>query len=314
MKPPTKKGVFLFPINLQLFSDGSFNGVADKIMQSMDTPPEQPPTDVPPTEPSTPEITDTQEPTPSPTKEEPLNTNQPQEPGEDNNNNPDIKNLLKDLESNILDSLQQQQPSQQPESPEEPSNEPTPEEIQKMNDELYNKLVENPTEVLNQLKQEAMEQAKQDLMKDIQPLLDEKTAREQAMQVNQELETFMSSNKDVIKYADRMAEIIKEEGLENNPMALKYSYSKAKAETIDNMPQPQSLEEMLKDENNINSILDNEDIKNKVITKYLEGLSNGGKPITVGATPGTGTTPVTPPKEKDTSWDGAKKALLNSIK
>lgn len=229
----------------------------------------------------------------------------------------DTKELLESIKKIVTEN--KTPPQQTPLKQETKPPEKTPEEIAADNQKLLDKFYENPQEVLEEIKKKAIEDATKNAETKAQEII--KKHDEQLQQQYQDRQKWEKKADDFTKnhpeykdYYTDMVQIIKDYNLRGRDDAFEKALTIAKANKLETNPpaKPQTFDEMLKDQNNINLLLQNKDIKSKFVQAYLQEVAKGQPPVTVSTS--TGQAPVTPPAEKPKTFEEAKRQFLSSLK
>lgn len=223
----------------------------------------------------------------------------------------DINSIIEGVRGAIVPSVleeirgiipQQAEPNVVPNEPEEPSG-PTPEEIEAINAEWRDKLYENPYAFMQEMQKIADEKAQAK----IQPFLDERNISTQQAAIEQEVSKFIAEHDDFHDHADKMVEFFtKYPDLRNMEGVTELAYNYARGQQYS---APQTLDDVLGKEENIEKLSANDKIQKMVVQNYLKGLKEGQPPATFG---GKGGAPAPTPSEKPTSIAGASAQLRAS--
>lgn len=246
---------------------------------------------------------------------------------------------LDDMKNSILEALTNTfAPKQTEETPTEPSAEESEPPLDINSDEFYQMFSEDPgkaiSEVANRIaadKVKASEDRVNELTEKLRPLLEEServTQRNNSIEaMKQFLQKGNGQYSDFRELIPQIAEIMQTEGLAaDNPQSFDFAYSKAKnnvlsrqlaeAQEAVNRARQQSsmtLNDYFNDDNSIDQMVHNDNVKQRVINEYLQGLREGANPAQI--TSSSSNTFVANPAKKATSLKEAKGmlgALLNN--
>lgn len=156
-------------------------------------------------------------------------------------------------------------------------------------EEFMQKYLENPleaiTDLANIIAADKVANQMEELKKQLSPVMEQAQQIEKNNQVRQVLTEFMTSPEfaDAGDFQNEIADFVKNNQLPKDDInSYKEAYWRAKVNSLQNSA-GKTLEEYLNDEDSVNQIAGNENIKNKIIEDYLKGVAQGQKPITLGA-------------------------------
>lgn len=124
------------------------------------------------------------------------------------------------------------------------------------------------------------------------------------------VDDFNATHPDTNQWSEGMGQILMDNPqLRDQENGLENAYDIARGRQY-KPPQEINPGQMLSDPAFIkDNILNNEDIKKQVIQKYLADLQNGGTPLTIGQSPMSGSTTLTPPKRPANLDEAAAMAM-----
>ena len=174
---------------------------------------------------------------------------------EEPNPGEDIQAYLERMRQDILERLPGE--AGQPEEQQGPS----PEELAQQNEQWLEQFYENPMEQVQQL-------AEQIANEKLKPIMQEREQMQRQKVINDNIAEFKQSHPDMSDYVPDMVEIFNQmPELENHPQALQIAYSMAKGKQFDSVPK--TIDDHLKDETQIDKLLENEQIRNKLVQKLM---------------------------------------------
>lgn len=231
----------------------------------------------------------------------------------------DLVNAYKNLESfttqtrqelsetkQILDQLQAMLKAQQNGMPQpvQGQTEPVEGQMDQQNDEEFDS--EKFMEMFYDNPQEAIKQVVEKLVKpEIEPIKQKIEDDIQYQNWVRRVNEFARKTPDLAKWQNDIKLILQQNPeLKNDPKGLEKAYAMAKGMRY------QDPSQLLQDEEFVNqNILQNEEIRNKIIQDYLSQLKKGTPPASIGTGPVSGSTPVTPPNRPTTMEEANKMAL-----
>lgn len=212
----------------------------------------------------------------------------------------EIQDLKGQLQA-INEKLQNQQ-TQVQDPAQQTSQEP---EVDILNDSeaLSEMLYSDPAKVIQMLK----DNVKAEMQAQVQPILDERADNQRRQDWTRKVDEFSAQHPDTAQWAEPMSRIIMANPtLRDNPNGLEIAYQAAKGQQYQAPADPASYlqnEEFVK-----NNVLSNPKIKEQIIQQYLAELQNGGTPVTIGQSPVSGSTTLTPPKRPTTLEEASQMA------
>lgn len=276
----------LFNINLQLFN-GMFSDIDSESLFSEPTPE--------PTQEDIPENIDTPpeggEGENEYTNDVPLEGGEPPEQDEEVDIKSLFDNVLNGINS-IPDQIKQQMEQNQQQEQQQENNEPTPEELEAENEAFYENLVNNGKVTIQEMIQQ---EAKKIAQQEIQTMQQQQQKQIETQQYWQnQAREFAETHEDAKNYFPKMQEILMNNPhLQQDKNPYEVAYKMAKYEDLESAKTPQSLEDMLGNEENIQKVLSNPKIKQA----FLESLKTNNAPTTVSASSGVvSVTPENTPK------------------
>ena len=224
--------------------------------------------------------------------------------------------------SNLKKQLEQRQtpkPGGKPEGEPETKPKPkTPEELEADNEKMLQEFYDNPGDFMSKMRQQAKEESMAEAMEQFKPVLQDHQVR-MAQQRYSSLEAQVKdANEDFDQYREPMQGVIKEQGdtlLAMQQMAEKEGkdfniiqtvYEIAKGRSAQPAQQGPSITEMLQDDEAIDLILKDENIRNKILKTHVDKVKSGGAPPVIGAKGGQ--PPASPPNEIKNTKDATKHA------
>lgn len=182
---------------------------------------------------------------------------------------------------------------------------PTPEELEAEKEEFLNAFYDNPKEAFRQVVSEMLDN-------EITPIKQKIEEDEKQREWFARVDDFANEHPDIDDWKEDMGRFLMEhQELRDNPNALDIAYNAVRGQKYKE-PNPQ---EYLQDDKFVEeNILNNDDIKNKIIQQYLSDVQKGEKaPATISNQDAAGKVPVTPPK-KPKDWDDAYSMALDMFK
>lgn len=221
----------------------------------------------------------------------------------------DINNAKESILQEILRMAQEEEAREEAEDAMEDAMEEKEPEMSR--EELQDKYYDNPLDVVEQLASKMADEKVQAVMDQLQPLLEKAKIAQERQSITDVITNFMENTPDAREYMDEMVPYIKENGLDPNDInSFVNTYRDMKLARQGNLinqlsqNQGKSLEDYLGDEESLAKILDNDNIKSKIIENYLKDIQNGAKPQTIssgGSVQAVGTEPNKPQTFKDAS-------------
>lgn len=209
---------------------------------------------------------------------------------------------------------QQQQAMQQPAQQTQQA-QPTlsPEELQRRNEELYNKLMESPAEVIEQIRREIREEIRS---AEISPVMQKLMEFERQQRLNYEAAQLHAKYPDAREMQPLMTQLVQQfPAVLDMPGGLEILYSMAKVQSMQGQPSPEPLtpERALADPEFRRQILENEEVRKAVLSEHVRQVKTEAEktPTLIGGQP-AGSPPTTPPAQPKTFRE-ATKAFLQSI-
>ena len=180
----------------------------------------------------------------------------------------DVKSYLEQLNEQI----QELKPAG-PEGAAE-STEPTEEELQaqleQQNDEFLNEFYENPMGKITEL-------AKQIADQQLQPIMQERQQEQQRQHFDQTISEFEKTHPDFNDYVESVIEKLQTNPeISNSPKALELAYKLAKADSLEKAPH--SVDDLLADESNMEKLLQNETLRDRILQDHMSNVSNKRPP------------------------------------
>ena len=282
----------LFKLNLQLHSDGLFDGfkgdVGENPLLSDDLP-----------ESSTSEGTDevkesidTNNKTPVKETTEPVTTSKPEVKEQPS---VDFDSMVSKLDM-ILNKVDK--PVEVKEEVQEKVKELTEEDIEKMNNDFYNKFTEKPLEALQELIEERANEK-------IKPVMEYFDNIKKMEYWNKRIDDFEKAHPDFKEYVTDVAKVIEsDENIRNSKNPIELAYKVVKADKLEAKMIP--LDEQIKDKDTLKKLLDNPELKNLIVQELK--LDKKDIPKVIGSEGKTSVSVGDKPK----SLSEATKAWLNS--
>lgn len=189
-------------------------------------------------------------------------------------------------------------------------------------DDFYDKFADNPGAAIAEIASKIAERDNSKLTARLQPLLD------QADQINRRNQAVDAINRFVDKghgkyddfgdYTDQITSIIRTEGLDvNDPLSYENAYGRVKADALSQklaeaeQHRGLGVDDILGNDEYLDKISSNENVKNKVITNYLNGLSKGESPKVI--TDDGLRNPAATPTNKIDSFKDAREAFKKQL-
>lgn len=218
---------------------------------------------------------------------------------------PDVENMFQRLEETIRNGFEQRNPNtQQEETPPQP----TEEEIEKLNEVLREKMLDNPLQFLDDYKRQIAGEFEQLLSERLKPYDEREQAMQQAheeaenrRQMYENVENFRQSHPDYEDVLDSMTEFMDEHpDLQNNPKILQFAYNYAKSKAVD----PSSDEYVKK-------ATTDKRIQEEVIKQYLQGIKGEQPPQII---TNAGEPPITSNQESPKTAKDASKLFKDKLR
>ncbi len=206
-----------------------------------------------------------------------------------------------------------QQPGQQP--PAQQPVELTPEKIKELNEKFVETILDpekNPIETLSKIIKQAVEPMIAQVDKKYEPVQQTVEHQNRVAEWNQKVDTFKTNNPDYGQFEPEITQIIKEQGqhLVNLPDPLQAAYDMAKGRKAQNLGPPPpvpTLEDMLNDPANIEKLVQNPQIQQRILSQTVNSIKGGAPPVVIANQPG-GTPPAAPAEAIHTVADATKAA------
>lgn len=165
------------------------------------------------------------------------------------------------------------------------------------NESFMEMFYENPKETVKQIVERLVKP-------EIEPIKQKIAEEEDYQNWVRKVNEFARKTPDLPRWQNDMKVILQQNPeLKNDPNGLEKAYYMAKGLRY------QDPGQLLNDEQFINQILQNDDIKSKVIQEYLSKLKKGAPPASIGTGPVAGNIPVSPPKKPSTLEEAANMTL-----
>ena len=161
-------------------------------------------------------------------------------------------------------------------------------------------LYSDPAKVIQMI----LDRSKQQTDSSLAPINQEREEQARQNDWRGRVDAFQSTHPDTVEWSADMSQILTENPqLRDQENGLEIAYNAARGQKYA-PPQQVDPTSYLKDENFVNqNIINNPEIKNRVIRQYLSELQNGGTPVTIGGQ-AAGNSPMSP-KSRPQSFDEA---------
>ncbi len=178
---------------------------------------------------------------------------QPQAPLPDTPNpGEDIHAYLERMREDIVSRLPEKEQQQEG---------PTKEDMVAQSEEWLEQFYEEPMSQVEALAEKIVNQK-------MEPILKEREAFHQQQAVQENIEQFKKKHPDMEEFSQDMIQIFNERPeLETHPHALEFAYKMAKGQRYDTVPK--TLDDYMKDEDAINKLLEQPEIKKKMVQKLM---------------------------------------------
>lgn len=197
----------------------------------------------------------------------------------------------------------------------EQQTETEPQLIDIESEDFLEKFADNPGEairmVADQIADHKVKAQMEELTERMKPVLEQSDQLRLEQEAQGIFQEFMSEYPDASDYADDIAALITERSSPlNSKDSFVNAYKDAKIKSLEGR-QGKTLDEYLEEDDSVQQLLQNDDIKSKIINEYLQELSNGKQPqvITSG---GSATPPAQSPNNPET-FEDARKSLLSKL-
>lgn len=223
---------------------------------------------------------------------------------------------LKELETKVNQPTipQPAQQFQQPQPQQAPEPEINPEEFLEA---FYKNPIGSLKKIVEDTTKSVTEKVKAELQQEYKPVLSEFQQQKIQGYWNNAYAEFVSKTPDIENYLESMMEFMQVTGLGNETdpakisqnIEIAYTYAKGATATTQ-APTPSNPDDLLKDEAFVAKILDNPDIKQRIINQHMQTIQQNRPPQVISNTGGI--SPATPPPERPKNFNEAN-SLAASI-
>ncbi len=198
----------------------------------------------------------------------------------------DVKAYLKTLEDRI-GSIAPQGETQEPNQGEGEIQDPpteSPEDLEQMNEEFLSRFYDDPMGVVKELAESIANEK-------VKPFEEERDQMRRQRELESTVKNFEQENPDFNDYVDDIvAQLEATPELQNSPRGLELAYKLAKADKLSQGPQ--SVEDLLSDEGNLEKITQDPKIKDLILKEHMKGVSNKRPPKDIGGGPSGASAPL----------------------
>ncbi len=187
------------------------------------------------------------------------------------------------------------------------------EQKREINERLLEQFNEDPTGVMQKMREEIFTEVQGTIKKQYEPLEQQVQHFDRMTKWNQQVQQVASKYPDYAEVAPLMQEVIGKHGntLVNDPNGVEIAYFMAKGMK----PAAPPSQDLLADDSFRQQVVQNQEVRNAVIADYLNQVRQGGTPpVVIGGQP-AGASPSGAPMEIKTAKDATKAAtgLFNKI-
>lgn len=187
-------------------------------------------------------------------------------------------------------------------------------------DEFYEQFTDNPGMAIMDIANAIAAEKIGELIHQIQPLIDESNKVQFRNRVQDAIKSFTADgHEDFSNYRDDMVAYLNEKDLPmDDPASYERAYNNAKISALERMNQQltetqgRTLADYMSDDSSFNEITSNSKVKERIISDYLNELSNGASPQVISSS--SGNAPDATEPKKASSIKEAGKMFFNRMK